>query len=87
MLDEIRPYLVGTGGGGLDNAGVDGPIVKVLPQLPLSGDTYMALAPRRDLLPLRTACKLDLFGKADILPAESSSINIQHAALIHVPCA
>jgi len=29
VLDEIRPYLVGTGGGGLDNAGLDGPIVKV----------------------------------------------------------
>lgn len=29
VLDEIRPYLVGTGGGGLENAGLDGPIVKV----------------------------------------------------------
>lgn len=29
VLNEIRPYLVGTGGGGLENAGLDGPIVKV----------------------------------------------------------
>lgn len=29
VLDEIRPYLVGTGGGGLDLEEIDGPIVKV----------------------------------------------------------
>lgn len=29
VLDEIRPYLVGTGGGGLDLVQLDGPIVKV----------------------------------------------------------
>ncbi len=29
VLDEIRPYLVGTGGGGLDLVSIDGPIVKV----------------------------------------------------------
>jgi Fe-S cluster biogenesis protein NfuA len=29
VLDEIRPYLVGTGGGGLALEGLDGPIVKV----------------------------------------------------------
>lgn len=29
VLGEIRPYLVGTGGGGLDLAGIEGPIVKV----------------------------------------------------------
>lgn len=29
VLEEIRPYLVGTGGGGLRLAGMDGPIVKV----------------------------------------------------------
>jgi Fe-S cluster biogenesis protein NfuA len=28
-LDEIRPYLVGTGGGELSCEGIDGPIVKV----------------------------------------------------------
>ena len=28
-LDEIRPYLVGTGGGELTCKGIDGPIVKV----------------------------------------------------------
>ena len=28
-LNEIRPYLVGTGGGGLELAGMDGPIVKI----------------------------------------------------------
>ncbi len=28
-LDEIRPYLVGTGGGGLTLEGIDGSIVKV----------------------------------------------------------
>ena len=28
-LDEIRPYLVGTGGGELLCQGIDGPIVKV----------------------------------------------------------
>jgi Fe-S cluster biogenesis protein NfuA len=29
VLGEIRPYLVGTGGGGLELDGIDGPIVKV----------------------------------------------------------
>lgn len=29
VLDEIRPYLVGTGGGDLLYKGVDGPIVKI----------------------------------------------------------
>lgn len=29
VLDEIRPYLVGTGGGGLDLVELDGPIAKV----------------------------------------------------------
>lgn len=29
VLDEIRPYLVGTGGGGLDLVSLDGPLVKV----------------------------------------------------------
>jgi Fe-S cluster biogenesis protein NfuA len=29
VLDEIRPYLVGTGGGGLTLESMDGPIVKV----------------------------------------------------------
>jgi Fe-S cluster biogenesis protein NfuA len=29
VLDEIRPYLMGTGGGGLDLEEIDGPIVKV----------------------------------------------------------
>ena len=29
VLDEIRPYLVGTGGGDLLYEGLDGPIVKV----------------------------------------------------------
>lgn len=29
VLDEIRPYLVGTGGGGLSLEGLDGPIVKI----------------------------------------------------------
>lgn len=29
VLDEIRPYLVGTGGGGLDLVALEGPIVKV----------------------------------------------------------
>lgn len=29
VLDEIRPYLIGTGGGGLEVVEVDGPIVKV----------------------------------------------------------
>eukprot|EP00887_Chlorella_sp_A99_P001027 scaffold14.g1027.t1 len=29
VLDEIRPYLVGTGGGGLELVDLDGPIVKV----------------------------------------------------------
>ena len=29
VLDEIRPYLVGTGGGGLELVEIDGPIVKV----------------------------------------------------------
>lgn len=29
VLDEIRPYLVGTGGGGLDLVEIDGVIVKV----------------------------------------------------------
>lgn len=29
VLDEIRPYLVGTGGGGLELVELDGPIVKV----------------------------------------------------------
>jgi len=29
VLDEIRPYLVGTGGGELVCKGLDGPIVKV----------------------------------------------------------
>lgn len=29
MLDEIRPYLVGTGGGGLSLESLDGPIVKI----------------------------------------------------------
>lgn len=29
VLDEIRPYLVGTGGGGLELDELDGPIVKV----------------------------------------------------------
>jgi Fe-S cluster biogenesis protein NfuA len=28
-LDEIRPYLVGTGGGELTCVGIEGPIVKV----------------------------------------------------------
>jgi Fe-S cluster biogenesis protein NfuA len=28
-LDEIRPYLVGTGGGGLEMVQMDGPIVKI----------------------------------------------------------
>lgn len=29
MLDEIRPYLVGTGGGGLKLEDLDPPIVKI----------------------------------------------------------
>ena len=29
MLDEIRPYLVGTGGGDLLYEGMEGPLVKV----------------------------------------------------------
>lgn len=29
VLDEIRPYLVGTGGGGLELVELDGPIAKV----------------------------------------------------------
>ncbi|KAK9836613.1 hypothetical protein WJX74_004348 [Apatococcus lobatus] len=29
VLDEIRPYLVGTGGGGLDLVSMEGPIVKI----------------------------------------------------------
>ena len=29
VLDEIRPYLIGTGGGGLEVVEVDGPVVKV----------------------------------------------------------
>jgi Fe-S cluster biogenesis protein NfuA len=29
VLDEIRPYLIGTGGGGLEHVGLDGPICKV----------------------------------------------------------
>lgn len=29
VLDEIRPYLVGTGGGQLDLVGLDGPIAKI----------------------------------------------------------
>ena len=29
VLDEIRPYLVGTGGGGLSMESIDGPIVKI----------------------------------------------------------
>jgi Fe-S cluster biogenesis protein NfuA len=29
VLDEIRPYLVGTGGGGLELVAMEGPIVKV----------------------------------------------------------
>ncbi|RMZ54165.1 hypothetical protein APUTEX25_005321 [Auxenochlorella protothecoides] len=29
VLDEIRPYLIGTGGGGLDLVEIDGPIAKV----------------------------------------------------------
>lgn len=29
VLGEIRPYLVGTGGGGLELDGIEGPIVKV----------------------------------------------------------
>ena len=29
MLDEIRPYLVGTGGGGLKLESIDGVIVKI----------------------------------------------------------
>ncbi len=28
-LDQIRPYLVGTGGGELTCKGIDGPIVKI----------------------------------------------------------
>jgi Fe-S cluster biogenesis protein NfuA len=28
-LDEIRPYLVGTGGGELQCEGIEGPIVKI----------------------------------------------------------
>lgn len=28
-LNEIRPYLVGTGGGSLDLVSIDGPIVKI----------------------------------------------------------
>ena len=29
VLNEIRPYLIGTGGGGLELVDIDGPIVKV----------------------------------------------------------
>ena len=29
VLGEIRPYLIGTGGGGLEMVAMDGPIVKV----------------------------------------------------------
>ena len=29
VLGEIRPYLIGTGGGGLEMVDMDGPIVKV----------------------------------------------------------
>lgn len=29
VLEEIRPYLSGTGGGTLSNAGIDGVIVKI----------------------------------------------------------
>jgi len=29
VLEEIRPYLVGTGGGGLELNAIDGPIVKI----------------------------------------------------------
>lgn len=37
VLDEIRPYLVGTGGGGLECVALDGPIVKVRITGPASG--------------------------------------------------
>lgn len=36
VLDEIRPYLIGTGGGGLEHVGLDGPICKVQTQSFLS---------------------------------------------------
>ena len=37
VLDEIRPYLVGTGGGGLDLVALDGPLVKVRITGPAAG--------------------------------------------------
>jgi len=37
VLDEIRPYLVGTGGGGLDLVGIEGPVVKVRITGPAAG--------------------------------------------------
>ena len=37
VLDEIRPYLVGTGGGGLELVAMDGPVVKVRITGPAAG--------------------------------------------------
>lgn len=37
VLDEIRPYLVGTGGGGLELVEMDGPVVKVRISGPAAG--------------------------------------------------
>eukprot|EP00884_Botryococcus_braunii_P002525 jgi/Botrbrau1/12273/Bobra.0323s0013.1 len=37
VLDEIRPYLVGTGGGGLELVEMDGPVVKVRITGPAAG--------------------------------------------------
>ena len=37
VLDEIRPYLVGTGGGGLELVSLDGPLVKVRITGPAAG--------------------------------------------------
>ena len=37
VLDEIRPYLVGTGGGGLELVALDGPLVKVRITGPAAG--------------------------------------------------
>ena len=54
VLDEIRPYLIGTGGGGLEHVGLDGPICKVRITGPaakvrdICGGTYNPMQPLSD---------------------------------------
>ena len=61
VLDEIRPYLVGAGGGAIELEEVDGPIVKVH----LSGDAASVMTVRvavtqklREKIPLIAAVHL-----------------------------